>query len=54
MRIEIVVRDIGDTYENFENKINEIIIELEVYNKKILDVNILYDGKKLIAIIKYI
>ena len=54
MRIEIVVKDIGDTYENFENKINEIIIELEVYNKKILDVNILYDGKNLIAVIKYI
>jgi uncharacterized protein YaaN involved in tellurite resistance len=54
MRIEIVVKDIDDSYENFEKKVNEIIIALKIYKKKILDVNLFYDGKKLIAVIKCI
>lgn len=55
MRIEIIVKHIGDTYEDFECKVNKTIRFLEnEYDKKILDVNILYDGKNLIAVIKYI
>ena len=55
MRIEIVVREFNDTLYEFECKVNKTVRGLEnEYDKKILDVNILQDGKTLIAVIKYI
>ena len=52
MRIEIVVREFNDTLYEFECKVNKTLRRLE--NEEVKDVNILYDGKNLIAVIKYI
>ena len=52
MRIEIVVREFNDTLYEFECKVNKTLRLLE--NIEIKDVNILHDGKNLIAVIKYI
>ena len=54
MRIEIVVREFNDTLYEFEFKVNKTIKHWEEEYKEIKDVNILYEGKTLIAIIKYI
>lgn len=54
MQVEIVVKHIGDTYEDFEMKVNRELYFWIKENVEIKDVNILYDGKNLIAIIKYI
>ena len=54
MLVEIIVKHIGDTYEDFEMKVNrELYFFIKEY-KEIKDVNILQDGKTLIAVIKYI
>jgi len=54
MKVEIVVKQFNDSYEDFEMKVNR---ELYLWIKEgveIKDVNMIYDGKTLIAIIKYI
>jgi hypothetical protein len=54
MQVEIIVKELSESYEDFEMKVNR---ELYLWIKEgveIKDVNIVYDGKNLIAIIKYI
>jgi hypothetical protein len=54
MQVEIVVKEFNDSYEDFEMKVNrQLYFWIKEY-KEIKDVNILHDGKSLIAIIKYI
>ena len=53
MRVEIIIKYHNDSYTDFEFKINNKIFEIENEYKEILDVDILNDGKQIIAIIKY-
>ncbi len=54
MRVEILIKYHNDTYEDFQIKINNKIREYEEeYYDEILDIDILNDGKQIVAIIKY-
>lgn len=53
MRVEIIIKYHNDSYDDFEFRINKTIRELEKDYKEILDVDILNDGKGIVAIIKY-
>jgi len=52
MRIEILIKFFNDTYDDFEYRINRRLVELEI-DYQILDIDILNDGKQIVAIIKY-
>jgi hypothetical protein len=54
MRVEILIKYHNDTYEDFQIKINNKIREYEEeYDDEIIDIDILNDGKQIVAIIKY-
>jgi hypothetical protein len=53
MRVEILIKYASENYEEFEFKINNKIRELEKEYKEIIDIDILNDGKQIVAIIKY-
>ena len=54
MKVEIVVKYLNESYEDFEMKVNRKLYFWIKEYKEIKDVNMIYDGKNLIAIIKYI
>jgi len=54
MKVEIVVKQFNDSYEDFEMKVNRELYFWIKESVEIKDVNMIYDGKTLIAIIKYI
>ena len=53
MRVEILIKFFSDTYDDFEFRINKKLLELEKEYKEIIDIDILNDGKQIVAIIKY-
>jgi hypothetical protein len=52
MRVEILIKFSNDSYAEFELKINQKTKELKIHYQ-ILDIDILNDGKQIVAIIKY-
>jgi hypothetical protein len=53
MRVEILIKFFNDTYDDFEYRINRRLVELEIDYQEILGLDILNDGKQIVAIIKY-
>lgn len=53
MRIIIITKFISDSYDDFEYKINKQAGIFEKEYLEIIDINIIFDGKNTIAIIKY-
>jgi hypothetical protein len=53
MRVEILIKYHNDSYEQFECRINKKVEEFEEYQDEIIDIDILKDGKQIVAIIKY-
>jgi hypothetical protein len=53
MKVEILIKYYNDSYDDFEFKINNKIFEIKNEYKEILDIDILNDGKQIVAIIKY-
>ena len=54
MQVQIIVKEFNESYEDFEMKVNRKLYFWIKENVEVKDVNILYDGKILIAVIKYI
>jgi hypothetical protein len=54
MKVGIVVKQINDTYEDFEMKVSKETYAKRMDGYTIQDVNVLFDSKRIIAIIKYI
>lgn len=54
MQVEIIVKEFNESYEDFEMKVNRKLYFWIKESVEIKDVNMIYDGKTLIAIIKYI
>ncbi len=54
MQVQIIVKEFNESYEYFEMKVNRELYFWIKESVEIKDVNILHDGKTLIAIIKYI
>lgn len=54
MKIETVIKFKNDSYEDFDFNVNKTVSYLTVQrNQLIVDVNVIFDGKQVIAIIKY-
>jgi len=53
MRIIIIQKFHNDSYDEFEYKINRQVDVYEKESLEIIDINIFFDGKQTIAIIKY-
>jgi len=54
MQVEMIVKKLSESYEDFEMKVNRELYFWIKESVEIKDVNMIYDGKTLIAIIKYI